>query len=267
MQCVTGEKCWGDSMNKLDGKVAIVTGAAQGIGAAYASALAEAGAKVAIVDILDCVKTADRISSKVGNAKVAAFNCDISNEPATLKLVEDVVSKFGGLHILVNNAAMFGRLKPQPFDEIDIDLWDEVQSVNVRGTLLMCRAAVKVFRPQKYGKIINIGSDTILKGIPFMLHYVTSKGGVYAMTRCLANELGKDNICVNTLAPGLTLSEAVLAWGPDGDHDKRQVVRSRALQREQVPADLTGACVFLSSTESDFMTGQYVAVNGGDCFS
>ena len=110
------------------------------------------------------------------------LSCDISDEPATLKVVEDVVSKFGGLHILVNNAAMFGRLKPQPFDEIDIDLWDEVHSVNVRG-MLMCRAAVQVFRPQKYGKIVNIGSDTILKGIPFMLHYVTSKGSVYAMTR------------------------------------------------------------------------------------
>ena len=142
-----------------------------------------------------------------------------------------------------------------------------MQSVNVRGMLLMCRAAVKVFRPQKYGKIVNVGSDTILKGVPFMSHYVTSKGGVYALTRVLSRELGTDNICINTLAPGLTMSEAVLAWGPEGDHDKNLVIQSRGIQREQVPADLTGACVFLSSPESDFMTGQYVAVNGGDCFS
>ena len=254
-------------MGKLDGKVAIVTGAAQGIGASYAKALAEEGAKVAIVDILDGAETAERISSEVSGAEIAAFDCDISDEAATLKLVDDVVSKFGGLHILINNAAMFGTLQPQPFDEIDIELWDKVQSVNVRGMLLMCRAAVKVFRPQKYGKIVNVGSDTILKGVPFMLHYVTSKGGVYAMTRCLANELGTDNICINTLAPGLTMSEAVLDWGPEGDHDKSLVIQSRAIQREQLPADLTGACVFLSSPESDFMTGQYVAVNGGDCFS
>ena len=254
-------------MGKLDGKVAIVTGAAQGIGASYAKALAEEGAKVAIVDILDGAGAAERISSEVSGAEIAAFDCDISDEAATLKLVDDVVSKFGGLHILINNAAMFGTLQPQPFDEIDIDLWDKVQSVNVRGMLLMCRAAVKVFRPQKYGKIVNVGSDTILKGVPFMLHYVTSKGGVYAMTRCLANELGTDNICINTLAPGLTMSEAVLDWGPEGDHDKSLVIQSRAIQREQLPADLTGACVFLSSPESDFMTGQYVAVNGGDCFS
>ena len=254
-------------MGKLDEKVAIVTGAAQGIGASYAKALAEEGAKVAIVDILDGAEAAERISSEVSGAEIAAFDCDISDEAATLKLVDDVVSKFGGLHILINNAAMFGTLQPQPFDEIDIELWDKVQSVNVRGMLLMCRAAVKVFRPQKYGKIVNVGSDTILKGVPFMLHYVTSKGGVYAMTRCLANELGTDNICINTLAPGLTMSEAVLDWGPEGDNDKSLVIQSRAIQREQLPADLTGACVFLSSPESDFMTGQYVAVNGGDCFS
>jgi NAD(P)-dependent dehydrogenase (short-subunit alcohol dehydrogenase family) len=133
--------------------------------------------------------------------------------------------------------------------------------------LLMTRACVRVFRKQKYGKIVNVGSDTILKGVPFMLHYVTSKGGVYAMTRCLANELGGDNICVNTLAPGLTMSEAVRDWGPEGDHDKNLVIAARAIQREQIPDDLTGACVFLSSPDSDFMTGQYIAVNGGDCFS
>lgn len=254
-------------MAKLDGKVAIVTGAAQGIGAHYAKALAEEGAKVALVDILDGTEAADRIGREVAGADVAAFECDISDEAATLKLIDDVVKRFGGLHILVNNAAVFGTLKPQPFDEIDIDLWDKVQAVNVRGMLLMSRAAVKVFREQKYGKIVNVGSDTILKGVPFMLHYVTSKGGVYAMTRCLANELGDDNICVNTLAPGLTMSEAVLDWGPEGDHDKGLVIAARALKREQMPDDLTGACVFLSSPDSDFMTGQYVAVNGGDCFS
>jgi NAD(P)-dependent dehydrogenase (short-subunit alcohol dehydrogenase family) len=254
-------------MSKLDGKVAIVTGAAQGIGAAYAKALAEEGAKVALVDILDGTATAARIASEVPGADVAAFECDISDEAASLKLIDDVVEKLGGLHILINNAAVFGNLQPQPFDEIDIDLWDRVQAVNVRGMLLMCRAAVKVFRAQKYGKIVNVGSDTILKGVPFMLHYVTSKGGVYAMTRCLANELGGDNICINTLAPGLTMSEAVLAWPSDADGDKKMVVNARALQREQVPDDLTGACVFLSSADSDFMTGQYVAVNGGDCFS
>jgi NAD(P)-dependent dehydrogenase (short-subunit alcohol dehydrogenase family) len=254
-------------MSKLDGKVAIVTGAAQGIGAAYAKALAEEGAKVALVDILDGTATATHIASEVPGSEIAAFECDISDEAACLKLIDNVVEKLGGLHILINNAAMFGNLKPQPFDEIDIDLWDKVQSVNVRGTLLMCRAAVKVFRAQKYGKIVNVGSDTILKGVPFMLHYVTSKGGVYALTRCLANELGGDNICVNTLAPGLTMSEAVEAWGPEGDHDKGLVIAARAIQREQVPDDLTGACVFLSSPDSDFMTGQYVAVNGGDCFS
>ena len=254
-------------MSKLNGKVAIVTGAAQGIGAAYAKALAEESAKVALVDVLDGTEAAERIAAEVPGADVAAFETDISDEAACLKLVDDVVAKFGGIHILINNAAVFGALKPQPFDEIDINLWDRVQAVNVRGMLLMCRAVAKPFRAQKYGKIVNVGSDTILKGVPFMLHYVTSKGGVFAFTRCLANELGEHNICVNTLAPGLTMSEAVASWGPEGDHDKNLVIDARALKREQVPGDLTGACVFLSSPDSDFMTGQYVAINGGDCFS
>jgi len=254
-------------MAKLDGKIAIVTGAAQGIGATYAQALAEEGAKVAIVDILDGQQTAMRITEKLRDATVAAFTCDISNEQATLKLVDDIVQRFGGLHILINNAAVFGTLKPQPFDQIDMELWDRVQAVNVRGMLLMCRAALTTFRSQKYGKIVNIGSDTILKGVPYMSHYVTSKGAVFALTRVLARELGEYNITINTLAPGLTMSEAVLAWGPEGDYDKSLVIGSRSIKREQVPEDLTGAMVFLASSDSDFMTGQYVAVNGGDCFS
>ena len=254
-------------MGKLDGRVAIVTGAAQGIGTAYARALAEEGAKVALVDVIDAEPAASQIAAEVAGADVAAFETDISDEAACTTLAADVVSQFGGLHILINNAAVFGTLKPQPFEEIPVELWDRVYAVNVRGMMLMCRAVLPEFRRQKYGKIVNVGSDTILKGIPFMSHYVSSKGAVYALTRSLANEVGRDNICVNTLAPGLTMSENVLAWGPEGDADKARVVDARALQREQVPADLTGAAVFLSSPDSDFMTGQYVAVNGGDCFS
>ena len=254
-------------MGKLDGKVAIVTGAAQGIGAAFARALAEAGAKVAIVDLQDGAAAAKRINADVTGTAAAAFTADVADEGACHKVVGEVVAKFGGLHILINNAAMFGTLKPQPFEEIPVDLWDKVFSVNVRGMMLMCRAALPEFRRQKYGKIVNIGSDTILKGVPYMLHYVTSKGAVFGFTRSLANEVGKDGICVNTLAPGLTMSENVLAWGPEGDHDKQRVIDARAIAREQVPGDLTGTAVFLSSPESDFMTGQYLAVNGGDCFS
>ncbi len=254
-------------MARLDGKVAIVTGAAQGIGTAYARALAEEGAKVALVDILDGAEASAKINAEVEGAMTKAYTVDISDEEACKKLADDVVADLGGLHILINNAAVFGTLKPGPFEEIDVELWDRVYAVNVRGLMLMCRAVLPVFRAQQYGKIVNVASDTILKGVPYMLHYVSSKGAVFAMTRSLSVELGKDNICVNTLAPGLTMSENVLAWGPEGDADKKRVIDARALAREQVPADLTGAAIFLSSSESDFMTGQYVAVNGGDCFS
>lgn len=254
-------------MGKLDGKVAIVTGAAQGIGTAFARALATEGAKVAVVDILDGADAAAAIAADIPGAVARAYKADISAEAACKQVAVDVAADLGGLHILINNAAMFGTLKPQPFEEIDVDLWDKVFSVNVRGMMLMCRAVLPAFRAQKYGKIVNIGSDTILKGVPYMLHYVTSKGAVFAFTRSLANEVGQHNICVNTIAPGLTMSENVVAWGPEGDADKKRVVDARAIAREQVPADLTGTAVFLSSPDSDFMTGQYMAVNGGDCFS
>lgn len=254
-------------MGKLDGKVAIVTGAAQGIGTAYARAFAEEGAKVALVDILDGEAAAAQINAEVVGAEAAAFTTDISDEAACKALAADVVERFGGLHILINNAAVFGSLQPQPFEEIPVELWDKVFAVNVRGMMLMCRAVLPQFRAQKYGKIVNVGSDTILKGVPYMSHYVTSKGAVFSFTRALSNEVGKDGICVNTLAPGLTMSENVLAWGPEGDDDKQRVVDSRAIAREQVPDDLTGAAVFLSAPDSDFMTGQYMAVNGGDSFS
>lgn len=254
-------------MGKLDGKVAIVTGAAQGIGTAYARAFAEEGAKVALVDILDGEAAAAQINAEVAGAEAVAFTTDISDEAACKALAADVIDRFGGLHILINNAAVFGSLQPQPFEEIPVELWDKVFSVNVRGMMLMCRAVLPQFRAQKYGKIVNVGSDTILKGVPYMSHYVTSKGAVFSFTRALSNEVGKDGICVNTLAPGLTMSENVLAWGPEGDDDKQRVVDSRAIAREQVPDDLTGAAVFLSAPDSDFMTGQYMAVNGGDSFS
>jgi NAD(P)-dependent dehydrogenase (short-subunit alcohol dehydrogenase family) len=165
--------------------------------------------------------------------------------------------------VLVNNAAIFGNLTLKPFEEIDSAEWDRVMAVNVRGPFECARAVSPVMRRQNYGKIINVASGTVFKGTPLFLHYVSSKGAVVAMSRCLARELGSHNICVNTIAPGLTLSAKVVA-NPDWQGDIGSgIVASRALKREQLPDDLSGTLVYLASAASDFVTGQVIVVDGG----
>jgi len=164
--------------------------------------------------------------------------------------------------VLVNNAARFGKVSPAPFETITSADWDAMMAVNVKGPFLCARAVVPVMRRQRYGKIINIASGTLFKGTPNLLHYVSSKGAVLAMTRSLSREVGDDGICVNTLAPGLTMSENVLAHPghmqfADANH------ATRAFKRPETPDDLVGALLFLASADSDFMTGQCLVVDGG----
>ena len=169
---------------------------------------------------------------------------------------------FGGIQVLVNNAALFGKIARKPFAEIDSDEWDRVMAVNTRGPFECVKAVLPVMRRQRYGKIINIASGTVFKGTPMMLHYVASKGAIVAMTRALARELGEDGICCNALAPGLTLSNTVKGRN-DYSEVRRLNVESRALKREETPDDLVGALLFLASHDSDFMTGQTILVDGG----
>jgi NAD(P)-dependent dehydrogenase (short-subunit alcohol dehydrogenase family) len=172
------------------------------------------------------------------------------------------VAKFGKLDILISNAAMFASVSHKPFFEIPVEEWDQMMAVNVRGPWLCAKAAVPEMRKNGYGKIVNIASGTLFKGVPDILHYVTSKGAVLAMTRSMSREVGGDGICVNTLAPGLTMSEGVL--GSDEFMSGRDAnLASRALKRYQEPEDLTGAMLFLVSSDSDFMTGQCMVVDGG----
>ncbi|MDA0240011.1 MAG: glucose 1-dehydrogenase [Proteobacteria bacterium] len=251
-------------MARLEGKVAVVTGAAQGIGATYAKALAGEGAKVVLTDIDDCAPAAKQIEAEFQGAETLSLRTDVTSEAATQAMVDDTVARFGRLDILVNNAAMFGNITPGPFEDIPADNWDALMAVNVKGPFLCAKAAVPVMRKQKSGKIINIASGTLFKGAPNMLHYVTSKGAILAMTRSLSREVGEDGICVNTLAPGLTMSENVIANRDEQramGHDF--VLNSRAFKREQMPEDLVGALLFLSSSDSDFMTGQCIVVDGG----
>jgi len=249
-------------MTKLSGKVAIVTGAAQGIGATYAKALASEGAKVVLTDIHDCEPVANEIKANYQGSETLTLITDVSDEDSTQEMVEKTIAHFNNIDILVNNAAIFGTLLPGRFEDIDVAEWDSLMAVNVKGPWLCTKAVAPVMRSNGYGKIINIASGTLYKGTPGLLHYVSSKGAIVAMTRVLSRELGEDGICVNTISPGLTMSENVLNsenWMAGRDINKE----TRALKRYQTPNDLIGTLIFLSSEDSDFMTGQSMVVDGG----
>ncbi len=248
-------------MDRLAGKVAIITGAAQGIGAAYARTLAAEGAKVVVTDITDVDPVVAEIKKAGGHA--LGVIADVSSPESVASMVAKTVEHFGGIDILVNNAAIFGKLTDKFFADIDSLEWDSVMAVNVRGVFECVKAVYPVMRDNNYGKIINVASGTVFKGAPYLLHYVTSKGAIIAMTRSLSRELGEYNICVNAIAPGLTMSENVAA-GSNYNADRLNANRAtRALKRHETPDDLVGAVLFLASSDSDFMTGQTIVVDGG----
>jgi len=248
-------------MGRLEGDVAIVTGAAQGIGAAYARAMAREGARVVAADIVDPAPLVREIVAAGGEA--LGIVADVTDATAVDNLVARTVERFGRIDSLVNNAALFGTLKHARFEDIPEAEWDAVMRVNIRGMWLVSKAVVPEMRKRRYGKIVNIASTTALKGTPMMLHYVASKGAVIGMTRAMAREVGDDNICVNAIAPGLTMSEAVLENGIWSEDWIDRNVASRALRRRALPDDLVGAVIFLASKEADFVTGQTMVIDGG----
>ncbi|MBI4293930.1 MAG: 3-oxoacyl-ACP reductase FabG [Betaproteobacteria bacterium] len=246
---------------RLDARVAIVTGAAQGIGAQFARALAAEGASVVVADLLDAQPVARSIAESGG--KAIAVRVDVTDPDSVRRMVAETAAQFGRLDILVNNAAIFTQLSPKPFEQIDSAEWDKVMAVNVRGTFECAKAAAPEMRKGRYGKIVNISSGTAFKGSPFLLHYVSSKGAIIAMTRCLARELGDDGIRVNTLAPGLVMSEGVLANPNLLGARATNNIATRAIKREITPEDMCGTLIYLCSPESDFVTGQVIVVDGG----
>ena len=238
-------------MTALDGKVAIVTGGAQGIGAAIAVGLEAEGAEVVVVDL---------------EPPEGGIRADVSSEDDVARMVEEALERNGRVDILVNNAGLYASLEMRAFTEIPLEEWRQVMDVNVASMFLTCRAVVPVMREQGGGKIVNISSGTPFRGVPYLLHYVTSKGAIVALTRALAKELGKDSIHVNCVAPGFTMSDGVKS-NPKVVEALRDVsVAARTIQRDQVPEDVVGAVVFLCTPAADFVTGQTMVIDGGQYF-
>ena len=250
-------------MRTLEGKIAVVTGGARGLGVAYVRALAAAGAHVAVADIEDGEPLARELSTAHPGVTVIASRTDVSDESAVRSFVDAVVARHGRIDILVNNAAIFSSLDAVDTDQLAVELWDRVMAVNIRGPFLMCKHVSPVMKRQKGGKIINISSGVAYKGMRRMLHYATSKGAMLAFTRSLARELGDWNINVNTVAPGLILSDSIAANSKHIKDFRAPVIASRALKRDGYPRDLVGTLLFLASDASDFITGQTIAVDGG----
>jgi NAD(P)-dependent dehydrogenase (short-subunit alcohol dehydrogenase family) len=238
-------------VGSLDGKAAIVTGGSQGIGRAIAEGLTSEGAEVLIADL---------------NPPSDGIRTDVSSEEDVAAMVSAAVDRFGRLDILVNNAGLYATLPMRPFTEIPLEEWRQVMDVNVASMFLTCRAAVPVMRRQGGGKIVNISSGTPFRGVPFLLHYVTSKGAIVSFTRALAKEVGKDGIHVNCVAPGFTMTEGVKAQ-PEVIEKLRDVsVAARTIQRDQLPQDVVGAVVFLCGPGAAFITGQTMVIDGGQYF-
>lgn len=244
----------------LAGKRVVVTGAARGLGQAFAAAACAAGAAVVLADVL-----ADRGRDEAAALKAAGHAAtfvpvDLADSESIAAMAAAAADAMGGIDGLVNNGAIATGIGGKTFEEIDIETWDRVMAVNVRGTWLAARACAPHLRRSGAGKIVNVASDTALWGAPRLLHYVASKGAVIAMTRALARELGPDGVAVNAIAPGLTLVEAT-EYVPAERH--RLYVDNRAMNRAQVPEDLVGTAVFLLSDAASFVTGQLIPVNGG----
>ena len=245
----------------LAGKVAIVTGGAKGIGFAVAADLAARGACVLIVDLAGAQEAAERL--RRSEHRAAGLEADVSSADEVAALPDAAIAAFGGIDILVNNAAIFSTLKRRPFEEIDPEEWRRVMEVNTLGIFLCCRAVLPSLRARGGGRIVNISSGVAFKGNPGMAHYVASKGAVVSLTRALATELGPSRILVNSVAPGLTLSDGVLE-NPELLEGAREFsVRTRALAREMSPQDVVGAVAFLAGPDAAFITGQTIVVDGG----
>ena len=245
----------------FSGRTVVITGGGKGIGKVYAEEFAKAGARVAAADI--DVEAAKAVAEALRGAGLEAigFGVDIASEESTKAMAQTVLDRYGAIDVLVNNASLMSVLPRRSWLEIPVEEWDRVMAVNLRGMFLASRAVFPAMKAQKRGKIVNISSTRVWEGTPNRLHYTTSKAGVIGFTRALAREVAEFGITVNALTPGMTQSDTQVA-SSSGNYLASRVA-GRAIERVQVPADLVGAVMFLSSAASDFMTGQTINVDGG----
>ena len=249
-------------MGKLDGKVAIVTGGSQGIGAAYCKSLSEEGAKIVVADLVDGSSVVGVIEQSGG--EVVYFETDVTSEDSNNNMVATAVKAFGRVDILVANAGLYTHLARKPSLEETIDEWDQVYNVNIKGVWLGAKAAIPEMKKNGYGKIVNIASTAAFQGTPGITRYAASKAAVVGITRSMAREYGEDGIRINAIAPGPIETETGAAIETEEGRIRRESQRKkRALGRNGMPQDVVGLCIFLSSPQSDFMTGQTIVVDGG----
>ena len=249
---------------RCSGQVAIVTGGAMGIGHAIVQALLAEGANVVVADRAGAAEAAAALDNAGGS--VIGVTCDVSSQRDTKAMASAALEAFGRIDVLVNNAGIYSSLTMRPFEDLDVEEWRRVLEVNVIGQAMATAAVVPAMRRQGGGSIVNLSSGTPFKGVPFMLHYVASKGAVNAMTKALAKELGVADIRVNAVAPGFTLSDGVLE-NPHQLEKLQDISRqARVLQRDQHPEDIVGAVIFFASQDSAFVTGQTLVVDGGAYF-
>jgi NAD(P)-dependent dehydrogenase (short-subunit alcohol dehydrogenase family) len=259
----------GSGHGRLAGRVAIVTGAAYGpkaaLGAVFAETLCAEGASVVVADIVDAEPVAAALRAAGGRA--LAVSVDVTDERSVEAMAAAAVEAFGRLDILVNNAVVGSNVPPVPLAALDVEAWDRVMAVGLRGSFLCAKAAAPRMAANGWGKIVNIGSTTMQDGLPNRLHYVSMKGGILAMTRALARELGARGIRVNTLATGLVANPAAGAAFEAKPELVAAVRGARSIKEDVTAADLTGPLVFLCSPESDAITGQFIVADKGAYFT
>lgn len=247
-------------MKRLEGKVAIITGAGKGLGAAFAVRFAEEGAKLCIVtrkDMDGLKKVAEQITAK--GAECIWFQADVTKLDDVQKMADETAKKFGKIDILINNAAYYFGVERRPFNKIPPEEWDTMMAINVKGPWLCAQAVYPHMKAQGKGKIVNLTSEVFFTGSNGFVHYVSSKGGVVGLTRALAAELGPDNITVNAVAPGFTDTEASRTITDVNKYD----VSKTPLRRLGMAGDIIGAALFLASEDADFITGEVILVDGG----